>query len=112
MRTRTMRLWRRCVPSQYDSALPALAAILGVALATEAGAGATNQPRPPPGREAVAQCAAQVRAATPGSVFGAYLDPRTGDLRWFGAEQERSHFSRCLALHGAGEQLTPKGATK
>ena len=90
----------------------ARAAILAAALATEAGAGATDLPRPPPGREMVAQCAAQVRAATPGSVFGAYIDPRTNDLRWFGSEQERSQFSKCLAQRGAGEQTTPKGATK
>jgi hypothetical protein len=92
--------------------VPVRAVVLAVALATEAGAGATNLPRQPPGRDTVAQCAARVRAATPGSVFGAYIDPRTGDLRWFGSEQERSHFSRCLALHGASEQPTPKGVTK
>jgi len=90
----------------------ARATILAIALATEAGAGATTLPGSPPGREMVAQCAAQVRAATPGSVFGAYIDPRTGDLRWFGSEQERSQFSKCLAQRGASDQITPKGATK
>lgn len=90
----------------------ALAVTLAVALVSEAGAGASTLPSPPPAQKTVALCTAQVRAATPGSVFGAYIDPRTGEVRSFGSEQERQHFSKCLAQRGASEQLAPKGAPK
>lgn len=84
-------------------------ALLTFAVVSDAGAAGPNLPSPPPTQKTVAECAAQVRAAIPRSVFGAYIDPRTGDLRSFGSEQERDHFSKCLALRGTSEKRTPKG---
>ncbi len=83
--------------------------VLTLALASDAKAAGPKLPSPPPTQKTVAECVAQVRAAIPLSVFGAYIDPRTGDVRSFGSEQEREHFSKCLARRGAGEKLTPKG---
>jgi hypothetical protein len=84
-------------------------ALLTLAVVSDAKAAGPNLPGPPPTQKAVAECAAQVRTAIPLSVFGAYVDPRTGDVRSFGSEQERELFSKCLARRGASEKLTPKG---
>lgn len=87
-------------------------ALLTLALTSDAKAAGPNLPSPSPTQKTVAECAAEVRAANLLSVFGAYVDPRTGDVRSFGSEQEREHFSKCLARRGAGEKLAPKGTHK
>jgi hypothetical protein len=51
-----------------------------------------------------------VRAATSGSVFGAYIEPQSGNVRSFGSEQERQQFDKCLAQRGAGERPASKKA--
>jgi hypothetical protein len=54
----------------------------------------------PPFQIVVAQCAREIRARTADSRFDAYVPPTTGRVKFFGTDEERFQFRKCLAMKG------------